>query len=110
MRLAGYRVLVSDLHSNSVAPVLDDLHDLRHILLAGVVVRGFHHYAHQRLRTGLTDKDTTGIAQCFCHRPDCCPNGFIVLCSLLVGHTDILQHLRIAYLSSTAMWLNTWLR
>lgn len=110
MRLAGYRVLVSDLHSSSVAPVLDDFHDLRNILLAGVVVRGFHHYAHQRLRTGLADKDTTGIPQRFCHSLDRLLHRQVVLCGLFIGDADILQNLRIAYLSSTAMWLNTWLR
>ena len=32
--------------SNSVTSALDSLHNLRHILLAGIVVRCFHHYAH----------------------------------------------------------------
>jgi len=36
-------IIVLKLHSDSVALVLDDLHDLKNVLLAGVVVMGFHH-------------------------------------------------------------------
>ena len=81
--------------SDSVALVLDDLHDLRDIFLAGVMVRGFHHHAHYRLSTGLAHQNAAGIAQCFSNRLDCLLHRRVVLRSLFVGNANILQHLRV---------------
>ena len=64
MKYTSTCIAVSRLHSNSVAFGLDELHDLRHILLAGIVVRGFHHHADNRLSTRLTHQNTAGIPQC----------------------------------------------
>ena len=72
MQSAGFRILVSGLHSNSVASALDGLHNLRHILLAGIVVGSFDHHTHNRLRTRFTDKDTASIPQCLGYGLDCC--------------------------------------
>ena len=36
-----------------------------HILLAGIVVRCFHHDTDHRLGTGFTHQNATSIAQCF---------------------------------------------
>ena len=80
---------------SSVASALDSLHDLRNVLLAGVVVGGLHHHADHRLGAGLPDKDAAGIAQCLGHRLDSGLHGGIVLRGLLIGHTDIFQHLRV---------------
>jgi hypothetical protein len=88
-------IAVSRLHSDRVALVLDDLHDLRHILLAGIVVRCFHHHAHQRLSAGLTDENTADIAQSLCNGLDCLLHRRVVLRGLFVGHSDVFQHLRI---------------
>ena len=38
-----------------------------HILLAGIMVRCFHHHTYDRLSTGSTRQNTTSIAKCFCH-------------------------------------------
>ena len=90
MQSAGFRILVSGLHSNSVASALDGLHNLRHVFLAGIVVGSLHHHTHDRFSAGLTDKDTASVAQCLGYGLDCCLHCFIILCSLLVGHTNIL--------------------
>ena len=55
-RASAARILVHGQHppqhsaSDGVTLALDGLHDLRDIFLAGVVVGGFHHHAHQGLR------------------------------------------------------------
>ena len=59
------------------------------------MVRCFHHHTHDRLSAGLTDKDTTGVTQCFGYGLDCCLHCFVILCGFLVGHADILQNLRV---------------
>ena len=81
--------------SDSVALVLDDLHDLRDIFLAGIVVRGFDHHTDNRLGTGFTHQNTTSIAKCFCHSAHGFLHSWVILCCFLIRHTDILQHLRI---------------
>ena len=43
--------------SNSVTLALDDLHDLRDIFLAGIMVRCFHHHTNDRLSAGLTNQN-----------------------------------------------------
>ena len=53
--------------SNSVASALDSLHDLRHILLAGIVVGSLYHDAHDRFCAGLAHQNTTGVAKCISH-------------------------------------------
>ena len=69
--------------SDAVALCLDDIHHLRNVLLAGVVVGGLHHHTDHRLGAGLPDKDAAGIAQCLGHRLDSGLHGSIVLRSLL---------------------------
>ena len=59
------------------------------------MVGGFHHHTHDRFSAGLTDKDTASVTQCLGYGLDCCLHCFVILCGLLVGHTNILQHLRI---------------
>ena len=81
----------------SVSLILDNFHDLRHILLAGIVVGSLHHHTHDRLRARLTDKDTASVTQCLGYGLDCCLHYFVILCSFLVGHTNILQHLRVDF-------------
>ena len=95
MQSAGFRILASGLRSNSVASALNGLHNLRHILLASVVVGSFDHHTHNRLRTRFTDKDTTSVTQCLGYGLDYCLHCLVILCGLLVGHTNILQHLRV---------------
>ena len=81
--------------SDSVPLILNDLHDLRNILLAGIMVRSFHHHAHDRLRAGLAHQNTAGVAQCFCNCLDCNLHRLVVLCSLFISHTDVLKNLRV---------------
>ena len=90
-----YTLVCTALHLNNVALGLDDLHDLRNILLAGIVVGSLHHHTDKRLGAGLTDKDTAGVTQCLSYSPDCLLHRRVVLRSLLIGHTDIFQHLRV---------------
>lgn len=97
MQSAGFRILVSSLHSNSITPALDSLYDLRHILLAGVVVGSLHHHTHDRFRARFTDKDTASVTQCLGYGLDCCLHCFVILCGLLVGHTNISQNLRVDF-------------
>ena len=52
---------------DNVALVLDDFHDLRDILLAGIMVRSFHHHADNRLGAGLTHQNTASITRYFCY-------------------------------------------
>ena len=59
------------------------------------MVRCFHHHTHDRLRAGFTDKDTASVTQCLGYGLDCCLHYFVILCGLFIGHTNILQHLRI---------------
>ena len=42
---------------DNVSLGLDDLHDLRDILLAGIMVRCFHHNTNNRLSAGLTNQN-----------------------------------------------------
>ena len=95
MQSAGFRILVSSLHSNSITPALDSLYNLRHILLAGIVVGSFHHHADKRLGAGLAHQNAAGIAQCFSHSLDGLLHRRVILCGLLVGHTNIFQNLRV---------------
>lgn len=68
---------------------------LKRTYYRGVVVRCFHHDADDRLGAGLTDQNAAGVTQCLGHGLDRCLHCFIILCGFLVGHTDILQNLRI---------------
>lgn len=95
MQSAGFHILVSGLRSNSVASALNGLHDLRYILLAGVVVRSFHHHTHNRLSTRLAHQNTASVTQCLGYGLDRFLHCFVILCGLLIGHTDIFQNLRI---------------
>jgi len=61
------------------------------------MVRGFYHHADKGFCAGLPHQNTTDITQCFCNSLDCLLYRRVVLCSFLVGHTDILQHLRIDF-------------
>ena len=60
------------------------------------MIRCLDHHTHNRLRTRFTDKDTAGVTQCLGYGLDCCLHCFVILCGLFIGHTNILQHLRIA--------------
>ena len=60
----GKKYISAKLALDGVTLALDDLHDLRDILLAGIMVRCFHHHAHDRLSAGLTHQNTTSITQC----------------------------------------------
>lgn len=93
MKYTSTCIAVSRLHSNSVTLALDDLHDLRHIFLAGIVIRGFHHHAHQRFRAGLADQNAASVAQCLGYGLDCCQHCFIILCSFLASITSIIFRL-----------------
>lgn len=109
MKYTSTCIAVSRLHSNSVALVLDDLHDLRDVLLAGIVVGSLHHHTHDRLRARLAHQNTTGIAQCFSHSLDCLLHRRVVLCSFLVSYTDILQNLPLetGFTSSFSLLMRT---
>src|SRR5699024_1785028 len=65
------------------------------ILLASIMVRCFHHDTHHRFSTGFAHQNTTSIAQCLRNLRHGFLHSRIILCSLLIGHTNILQHLRI---------------
>ena len=72
------------------------------ILLACIVVRCFHHNTNHRLSAGLTHQNTAGIAQSLSNFRHCFLHCRIILSSLLISYTDILQHLRIDILSGAA--------
>ena len=75
-RASAARILVHGQHppqhsaSDGVTLALDGLHDLRDIFLAGVVVGSLHHHADKGLGAGLTNQNTSGIAQRFSHSLD----------------------------------------
>ena len=88
-------LLCSDFGSDAVALCLDDFHDLGDVLLAGIVIRCFHHHANDRLGTGFADENAAGIAQRLRHDLNCRLHRGIVLRRLLVGDPDVFQHLRV---------------
>ena len=100
-RASAARILVHGQHppqhsaSDGVTLALDGLHDLRDIFLAGVVVGSLHHHADKGLGAGLTNQNTSGIAQRFSHSLDGLLHCRVVLCGLFIGDADILQNLRI---------------
>ena len=50
-------------HDVALGP--DDIHHFIHILLAGLLLRCFHHDAEDRLRAGFPDENAASVAQLF---------------------------------------------
>ena len=65
------------------------------ILLAGVVIRCFHHHTHQRIDAGFPNKDASGVPQHLCHSLDDSLHLRVILGGFFIAHSDIFQHLRI---------------
>ena len=59
------------------------------------MLRRFDHDADDRLGAGLADKDAAGVAQRIGHSLNGGLHIGVVLCGLLVGDVDVLQHLRV---------------
>ena len=85
----GKKYISAKYASDNVALAFNDLHDLRHILLAGVVVKGFYHHANDRFGAGLTNQNTSGIAQRFCNCLDCLLYRRVVLCGLFASQDTV---------------------
>ena len=62
-----YSAVKKSARSNLISLFANHIDHFVNILLAGIMVRGFHHHANDRLSAGLTHQNTAGIAQCFCY-------------------------------------------
>ena len=63
------------------------------ILLANLFTLRFHHYTHNRFRSGFTYQDPASIAQFLCNLLHRSLHICIILRSLLIGHSHDCEHL-----------------
>ena len=63
MVLLFYSTVIESARSNHISLFADYADHFVNKLLAGVMVRRFHHHTHDRLGAGLTNQNTTSIAQ-----------------------------------------------
>ena len=73
----------------------DHSHDLVHALAAGVVLRGFHHDAEQRLCAGFAHQNAARVAQLVGHGLHRLLHVRVLPGRQLILHPDVLQHLGI---------------
>ena len=74
----------SPFYLQTISSITNHIDNFGNIFLTSIMIRGFHHHTHHRLRAGFTNQNTASIPQCFSHILYRCLHSLVVLCCLAV--------------------------